>query len=180
MVGTVLLLLLVVRGRTRTGTRGVGTIIVSSLLPPLTLQHQMLLVGMGGAGRAGGMSTTLLRCIVAVVAVMVGLVVVGVGVIGVVVVVSPCGSTAKQFCWGQSIVLIVSSDTCVGRQKRQMSIAVAVGSLWTVPAGMRRPLHVCSTAEIVLENFVSKKGNKQEHKKHKTKEKNRTTAAQHN
>ena len=96
----------------------------------------------------GGMSSALLRCIVAVVAVMVGLVVVGVGVIGVVVVVvSPCGSTAKQFCWGQSIVLVVSSDTCVGRQKRQMSIAVAVGGLWTVPAGMRRPLHVCSTAE---------------------------------
>ena len=145
MVGTVLLLLLVVRGRTRTGTRGVGTIIVSSLLPPLTLQHQMLLVGMGGAGRVRGMSSALLRCIVAVVAVMVGLVVVvGVEVVGVV---SPCGSTAKQFCWGQSIVLVVSSDTCVGRQKRQVSIAVAVGGLWTVPAGMRRPLHVCSTAE---------------------------------
>ena len=160
MVRTVLLLLLVVRGRTRTGTRGVGTIIVSSLLPPLTLQHQMLLVGMGGAGRVGGVRSTLLRCIVAVVAV-----VVGVGVVGVVVgVVSPCGSTAKQFCWGQSIVLVVSSDTCVGRQKRQMSIAVAVGSLWTVPAGMRRPLHVCSTAEtkspFLLRIFRQQKGTK--------------------
>ena len=168
MVGTVLLLLLVVRGRTRTGTRGVGTIIVSSLLPPLTLQHQMLLVGMGGAGRVGGVSSTLLRCIVAVV---VGVVVVGVVVVGVVVgvevvgVVSPCGSTAKQFCWGQSIVLVVSSDTCVGRQKRQVSIAVAVGGLWTVPAGMRRPLHVCSTAETKSTLRISSaKRNKKDHK----------------
>ena len=91
------------------------------------------------------------------------MVVVGVVVVGVVVgvevvgVVSPCGSTAKQFCWGQSIVLVVSSDTCVGRQKRQVSIAVAVGGLWTVPAGMRRPLHVCSTAEIVLLRISSAK-----------------------
>ena len=172
MVGTVLLLLLVVRGRTRTGTRGVGTIIVSSLLPPLTLQHQMLLVGMGGAGRVGGVSSTLLRCIVAVVAVVA--VVVGVGVIGVVVgvevvgVVSPCGSTAKQFCWGQSIVLVVSSDTCVGRQKRQVSIAVAVGGLWTVPAGMRRPLHDCSTAETYSSLRISSA--KRNKKNHKTKE----------
>jgi hypothetical protein len=139
----------------------------------------MLLVGMGGAGRVGGVSSTLLRCIVAVVAVVA--VVVGVGVIGVVVgvevvgVVSPCGSTAKQFCWGQSIVLVVSSDTCVGRQKRQMSIAVAVGGLWTVPAGMRRPLHVCSTAETKSSLRISS-ANKKEHKtKKKTEQQQQST-----
>ena len=80
------------------------------------------------------MSSALLRCIVAVVAVMVGVVVVGVVVVGVVVgvevvgVVSPCGSTAKQFCWGQSIVLVVSSDTCVGWW-------LVAGGWWLVAGG---------------------------------------------
>ena len=123
----------------------------------------MLLVGMGGAGRVGGLSSALLRCIVGMVGVVGVVGVVGmvgvVGVVGVVVGVevvgdvSPCGCTAKQFCWGQSIIdsvglLVVSSGTCVGRQKRQMSIAVAVGGLWTVPAGVSSPLHICfATAE---------------------------------